>query len=133
MARENLACHGLDAGFALTDLHRVKVYIRHAEEVLAVREVCRAAFAPHAEARYLVVDLCRTDLLVEIEGVAARPRRQGRHSTRGDDAGVAAGLRDRRWYGEMLSFPVEKSRESRSNCLVQATASTRLVSVGSHC
>lgn len=70
VARENLACHGLDVGFALTDLHRVKVYIRHAEEVLVVREVCRAAFAPHAEVRYLVVDLCRADLLVEIEGVA---------------------------------------------------------------
>jgi chorismatase len=73
VGRENLVRHGLDAGFALDDLHGVTVYVRHAQDVPAVREVCQAAFAPHAEVRYVVADLCRSDLLVEIEAVAGPP------------------------------------------------------------
>jgi len=57
------------------DLHRlrtVKVYVRHARDVAAVRRECTGVFS--GEVAYLVTDLCRTDLLVEIEGVSPRVR-----------------------------------------------------------
>ena len=56
----------------LRTLQTVKVYVRHARDLPAVRRECAAAFA--GEVAYLVTDLCRPDLLVEIEGVAPRVR-----------------------------------------------------------
>ncbi|WP_206507991.1 FkbO/Hyg5 family chorismatase [Streptomyces chrestomyceticus] len=66
----NAAAHGLAHGYRLTDLYRAKVYVRHAEHLDAVRRLCAEAFAPEAEIAYLNVDICRSDLLVEIEGIA---------------------------------------------------------------
>jgi chorismatase len=56
----------------LRSLQTVKVYVRHAEDLAAVRRECAAAFG--GAAAYLVTDLCRRDLLVEIEGVSPRVR-----------------------------------------------------------
>ncbi|MFD0649055.1 hypothetical protein ACFQ2Y_10805 [Streptomyces malaysiensis subsp. malaysiensis] len=65
----NLAAHGISAGHGLMALRNIKVYVRRAEDVPAVREICREAFSPDADIVYLTVDVCRSDLLVEIEGV----------------------------------------------------------------
>ncbi|SAK96584.1 endoribonuclease L-PSP [Caballeronia hypogeia] len=69
---ENLAAHGATGGYTLHDLDQIKVYYRHAADRLAVESLARAVFHPHACIRYLKVDICRADLLVEIEGVASR-------------------------------------------------------------
>ncbi|MFJ3906184.1 FkbO/Hyg5 family chorismatase [Streptomyces sp. NPDC090025] len=66
---ENLGGHGLPGGFRLTDLDCVKVYVRDAEHLPAVRARCAEAFRPGADIAYFNVDVCRPDLLVEIEGV----------------------------------------------------------------
>ncbi|MEU2792361.1 FkbO/Hyg5 family chorismatase [Streptomyces sp. NPDC007100] len=66
----NAAAHGLDHGYRLTDLHRVKVYVRRAEDLGTVRRMCGEAFSPEAATVFLNVDICRSDLLVEIEGIA---------------------------------------------------------------
>ncbi|GII65687.1 pteridine-dependent deoxygenase like protein [Sphaerisporangium krabiense] len=66
---ENLRRYGVEHGFRLTDLDHVKVYVRDAEHLPAVRARCAEAFAGHAEVAYLNVDVCRRDLLVEIEGI----------------------------------------------------------------
>jgi len=51
----------------LAGLDRIKVYVRRAEDVEEVRGSCLRAF-PAAAIAFFVVDLCRPDLLVEIEG-----------------------------------------------------------------
>lgn len=63
--------HDLDSGHGLTDLTAVKVYVRHRADIPVVREICAAALAPTAEVAYLNADVCRSDLLVELEGVVA--------------------------------------------------------------
>jgi len=71
---ENLARHGL-AGFgaAIEDLTHVRVYLKRREDFEAVRAVCRARLGP-VPAVYAVADVCREELLVEIEGLAFAAR-----------------------------------------------------------
>ncbi|MEU9886549.1 hypothetical protein [Sphaerisporangium sp. NPDC051011] len=40
----------------------------------AVRRACSGAFSPHAAIAYVNVDICRDDLLVEIEGIVPPER-----------------------------------------------------------
>lgn len=68
---ENLAAQDLNGGYTLRDLDRIKVYYRHAADLPAVTTLAQAAFHPDASIRYLKVDICRADLLVEIEGIAS--------------------------------------------------------------
>jgi len=69
VGRHNLAAHGVAGGYSVADLRNIKVYVRRREDVERVRALCRDAFAPEADVRFLDVDICRADLLVEIEGV----------------------------------------------------------------
>jgi chorismatase len=72
----NLANYGIDRGYQLTDLTNLKVYVRHMADLDAVRKLCVDAFSPQAELAFFNVDICRSDLLVEIEGIvpaAAEP------------------------------------------------------------
>jgi FkbO/Hyg5 family chorismatase len=65
----NLARHGVDAHFGLADFDRVTAYVRRADDLAAVDAACRDAFGPGTAVRLLRADLCRSDLLVEVEGV----------------------------------------------------------------
>jgi enamine deaminase RidA (YjgF/YER057c/UK114 family) len=79
ISAENFKFHGVTgAGATLKDLAKVRVYVKRAEDYEACRAVCerRLGVAP---AIYVVADVCRTDLLVEIEGVAFA-RRPGHRS-----------------------------------------------------
>ena len=71
----NLAGQGAAAGYMLRDLDQIKVYYRHAADLRSVMKLARATFHPDASIRYLKVDICRADLLVEIEGIATRRHR----------------------------------------------------------
>ncbi|MDR5759545.1 FkbO/Hyg5 family chorismatase [Caballeronia sp. LZ035] len=66
----NLAAHGVTDGYTLQDLDQIKVYYRRADDLPQVMQLARDTFHPRAEVRFLKVDICRTDLLVEIEGIA---------------------------------------------------------------
>jgi len=66
----NLNAYGIRGKHAAYDLSSVKVYIRHAQDFHVVREICERHFASHAGIAYLHADICRSDLDVEIEGVA---------------------------------------------------------------
>jgi chorismatase len=70
ISAENLAAHGIDRGYALSDLNHIKVYVRHTEDVALVRELCLQRF-PYARMAFLNVAICRSDLLLEIEGIAS--------------------------------------------------------------
>jgi enamine deaminase RidA (YjgF/YER057c/UK114 family) len=70
IARENFARHGvLGAGAELSDLAKVRVYIKRLEDYEACREVCERRFGA-IPTIYAQADVCRPELLVEIEGVA---------------------------------------------------------------
>jgi len=70
IADENLARHGLPGlGTTLDSLGFARVYIKRPEDYAAVRETCeeRLGMLPTI---YAIADICRPELLVEIEGVA---------------------------------------------------------------
>ncbi|SPB18913.1 endoribonuclease L-PSP [Caballeronia novacaledonica] len=72
---ENLEAQGLRSGYTLHDLDQIKVYYRHSADLPRVTKLAQATFDSHASVRYLKVDICRADLLVEIEGIASHRRR----------------------------------------------------------
>jgi chorismatase len=67
-----LSAYDLEPGHGLADLDQIKVYVRRSEDMARVRRICREYFAPTADIVFLNADICRSDLLVEIEGVVAR-------------------------------------------------------------
>jgi chorismatase len=67
----NLRAHGVDADVALRDLDAVTVYVKHPDDVPAVRRICTAALGPGSRVVHTVADVCRDDLLVEIEAFTA--------------------------------------------------------------
>jgi enamine deaminase RidA (YjgF/YER057c/UK114 family) len=70
IAPENFAHHGQSgAGATLRDLAKVRVYVKRAADYAACRAVCERRLG-NIPAVYVVADVCRPELLVEIEGVA---------------------------------------------------------------
>lgn len=49
---------------------RLKAYVRHAQDIASIRECVEREFGPGQHTVYLQSDICRADLLVEIEGVS---------------------------------------------------------------
>jgi len=62
------------AGATLDDLAKVRVYVKHAGDYEKCRAVCERRLG-RIPAIYAQADVCRPDLLVEIEGVAFSPLR----------------------------------------------------------
>lgn len=70
ISEENLRRHGLPGlGATLDSLGGVRVYIKRQEDYARVRAVCEARLG-ELPTIYAVADVCRPDLLVEIEGIA---------------------------------------------------------------
>jgi len=71
---ENLARHGI-SGIAcgLSNLECVRVYVKRPSELELVRQVCDRRL-PEVPTIYTVADVCRPELLVEIEGIALARR-----------------------------------------------------------
>ncbi len=70
IAEDNLAAHGRPGqGATLADLALVRVYIKHRDDYAKVRAVCEARLG-EVPTVYAVADVCRPDLLVELEGIA---------------------------------------------------------------
>lgn len=59
--------------YTLAELH-YRVYIRHAEDLTTVQAVLQQAGVPAESAVYILADVCRSDLLVEIEAMSLRDR-----------------------------------------------------------
>jgi enamine deaminase RidA (YjgF/YER057c/UK114 family) len=71
----NLARHGMPGLTAtLDDLAGIRVYIKRPEDYEKTRRVCEARLG-ELPAIYAVADVCRPELLVEIEGIAIATRR----------------------------------------------------------
>jgi enamine deaminase RidA (YjgF/YER057c/UK114 family) len=70
IAVDNFEAHGLKgAGAGLRDLAKIRVYLKRPEDLGKCRVVCEQRFGP-VPAIYATADVCRPELLVEIEGVA---------------------------------------------------------------
>lgn len=70
ISEDNLARHGLPGlGTTLDGLAFARVYIKHPQDYPLVRGICEARLG-ELPMIYAVADVCRDDLLVEIEGVA---------------------------------------------------------------
>jgi enamine deaminase RidA (YjgF/YER057c/UK114 family) len=70
VAPENFRRHGIEgAGASLRDLAKIRVYIRRQEDFDTCKTICEERFGP-IPAVYALADICRPELLVEIEGVA---------------------------------------------------------------
>lgn len=70
IAPENFAFHGVaGAGAGLHDLAKIRVYLKRAEDFPKCKAICERRFG-HVPAIYAVAEICRPELLVEIEGVA---------------------------------------------------------------
>ncbi|WP_250507811.1 FkbO/Hyg5 family chorismatase [Caballeronia sp. GAFFF3] len=72
---ENLEAQNVSGGYTLRDLDQIKVYYRHAADLPRVMKLAQTAFHADANIRYVKADICRADLLVEIEGIASYRRR----------------------------------------------------------
>lgn len=70
IAPENFALHGVKgAGAGLHDLAKIRVYLKRPEDLGKCQAICERRFGS-VPAIYAVADICRPELLVEIEGVA---------------------------------------------------------------
>lgn len=70
ISEDNLRHHGLPGlGTTLDSLGLVRVYIKRQEDYAKVRAVCESRLG-ELPTIYAVADVCRPDLLVEIEGIA---------------------------------------------------------------
>jgi chorismate lyase / 3-hydroxybenzoate synthase len=63
------------AGFSIGELC-YKVYVRHAKDVSAIDAELRSSLGQSARLTYLHADICRHDLLMEIEATAGHPMEQ---------------------------------------------------------
>ncbi|GAA1925504.1 hypothetical protein GCM10009753_68580 [Streptantibioticus ferralitis] len=66
----NLAVNGLRGDCGLNRVRTAKVYVRRRVHMPLVRHICEEALPPAADVVYLNVDICRSELLVEIEAIA---------------------------------------------------------------
>jgi enamine deaminase RidA (YjgF/YER057c/UK114 family) len=70
ISEENLAGHGLPGfGARPADLAAVRVYVKRKADYAGIRAVCEKRLG-QLPAVYLLADVCRPELLVEIEGIA---------------------------------------------------------------
>jgi len=70
ISADNFTAHGLKgAGASLRDLAKIRVYLKRAGDLAKCRAICERRFGS-VPAVYAVADICRPELLVEIEGVA---------------------------------------------------------------
>jgi len=71
---ENLARHGIpEMACGLGNLECVRVYVKRPSELELIRQVCERRL-PEVPTIYTVADVCRPELLVEIEGIALARR-----------------------------------------------------------
>jgi enamine deaminase RidA (YjgF/YER057c/UK114 family) len=76
ISAENFAFHGIKhGGSRLNDLAKIRVYLKRPEDFAECKAICEKRFGS-VPAIYAVADVCRQELLVEIEGVAFSKRAQ---------------------------------------------------------
>ena len=71
LSQKNLARHGAPgAGATLRDLAKLRVYVKRMQDYPIIRKVCEKRCGKNIPIIYVIADVCRSDLLVEMEGLA---------------------------------------------------------------
>lgn len=65
---KNLKDHGVTGTLSPRPLSYLRVYVKNKTEIPSVRQICEEYF-PGVPSLYLVADVCRANLLVELEGI----------------------------------------------------------------
>jgi enamine deaminase RidA (YjgF/YER057c/UK114 family) len=76
VSAENFSFHGVSGlGASLRDLTKIRVYVKRQQDFTICKSICDSCFGP-VPAIYARADICRPELLVEIEGVvySRKPR-----------------------------------------------------------
>lgn len=68
LSDNNLSRYNIHESFNLKDLNYIKIYIRNESDYPIIKSICEEKFSPNASIAYLKADICRSELLVEIEG-----------------------------------------------------------------
>jgi enamine deaminase RidA (YjgF/YER057c/UK114 family) len=66
---ENLKTNGILNNYHIIKFSSVRVYVKSPHYISVVRQICNKSF-PEVQVNYLIADICRDNLLVEIEGIA---------------------------------------------------------------
>lgn len=79
ISRVNLLQHQIEdpPDLTLADINSVTIYVADARDISIVEPICREKF-PRSQLVYVIAEVCRTELAVEIEGIVTgrrRPRR----------------------------------------------------------
>lgn len=69
ISKENLLNYNLDKNYTLKDIDCIKVYIKQEKDSKLIKDLCSHAFSNKASIAYLQADICRPELLLEIEGI----------------------------------------------------------------
>ena len=68
ISHENLEQHGLKINHNSDPLSYIRVYVKEESDIPKVKKIC-AAYFEGVPSLYLISDICREKLLVEIEGI----------------------------------------------------------------
>lgn len=74
--RENLLKHFPEIKLFPETYSYVRVYVKHKEDIAKVKKICSEAFGSETPATYVAANICRNDLLVEIEAELVSGKRQ---------------------------------------------------------
>ncbi|MBF0406668.1 MAG: hypothetical protein HQM10_04895 [Candidatus Riflebacteria bacterium] len=69
ISRDNLQKHGIQIALSLADIQRLVVYLKDDCDYNIVQNSLHKTFSKDAQIAYVKADLCRSDLLIEIEGI----------------------------------------------------------------
>lgn len=69
VSHENLQANQILNNYSALVFSSIRVYVKIPSDMETVREICDSSF-PDVQINYLVADICRDALLVEIEGIA---------------------------------------------------------------
>ncbi|MBN1416385.1 MAG: hypothetical protein JW973_14880 [Bacteroidales bacterium] len=69
ISHENLVTNQILNNYSSLSFSSIRVYVKYQRDMEIVRDICDASF-PGVQINYLVADICREALLVEIEGIA---------------------------------------------------------------
>ena len=68
ISKANLSNYGIELNSHLLTPSYLRVYVKEEKDVADVKEICEKSY-PDVPAIYLLSDVCRNDLLVELEGI----------------------------------------------------------------
>jgi len=84
VSKDNLKNHGIEAGGEPWPLSYLRAYVKRRGDLPVVKKICQQSFG-NVPSHFVKADICRDDLLVELEGVVSVNLRKKMKRERADD------------------------------------------------